>query len=284
MISFEEISFLINEGDSVVVNGDALSVLKCFPSDSVQCVVTSPPYWGVRDYNVDGQVGHEATIDEYIANLVAIFMEVKRIMRADGVMWLNIGDVYTSGNRGYRCIDKKSSARKMLFRPGTPSGLKRKDLIGLPWRLALELQKMGWYLRCDIIWNKPNSLPESVKDRPCRSHEYVFMFSKNESYYYDNSFMRVKGLGGKMKNINSVWNVKTKKSGLSHYAAFPEDLIGGCILATSRDEEYVLDPFFGIGTVGLICEKNNRRYLGVEINSDYIDMSLNDRLLDCKVL
>ena len=165
--------------------GDARYALSYFDDNIFQCCITSPPYWGLRDYNIEGQIGAEDSLDEYISDLVAIFREVRRTLKDDGTFWLNIGDSYTSGNRTWRDTDKKNSARAMSYRPPTPPGLKPKDLIGVPWRLALALQDDGWYLRADIIWHKPNCQPESVKDRPTRSHEYLFLFSKSEQYYYD---------------------------------------------------------------------------------------------------
>ncbi len=186
---------------SLILLGDASRVLARLPAASVRCVVTSPPYWGLRDYGIHGQIGLEETLAQYIGGLVGVFREMRRVLRPDGTFWLNIGDGYTSGNRGWRAPDKKNPARAMSVRPDTPAGLKPKDLIGVPWRLALALQDDGWFLRSDIIWHKPNAMPESVKDRPTRCHEYVFLLSKSESYYYnvriaqqrlDNLFSRVK--------------------------------------------------------------------------------------------
>jgi site-specific DNA-methyltransferase (cytosine-N4-specific) len=151
--------------------------------------VTSPPYWGLRDYNIPEQIGLETTLPQYVNRLVGVFAEAKRVL-AD-VFWLNIGDGYTSGNRGWRAPDKKNPAPAMNIRPDTPDGLKPKDLQGIPWRLAFALQSDGWYLRADIIWHKPNAMPESVKDRPTRAHEYLFMFTKSEHYAYDRtSFLK----------------------------------------------------------------------------------------------
>lgn len=166
---------------SMIIEGDAIFALQRLPTASVQCIVTSPPYWGLRDYGISGQIGLEDTLQQYINKLVSVFSEAKRVLKDSGVFWLNIGDGYTSGNRGYRAPDKKNPARAMTVRPDTPEGLKSKDLLGIPWRLALALQEDGWYLRSDIIWNKPNAMPESVKDRPTRSHEYVFMLTKKKS-------------------------------------------------------------------------------------------------------
>lgn len=168
-----------------VLVGDALQILSGFPDGLFQTVVTSPPYWGLRDYGVRGQIGAEMDVNKYISNLVAIFREARRALANDGTLWLNVGDSYTSGGRTWRDDDIKNKGRGMSYRAPTPNGLKPKDLIGVPWRVAFALQADGWYLRSDMIWNKPNCQPESVKDRPTRSHEYIFLFSKSERYFYD---------------------------------------------------------------------------------------------------
>jgi len=250
--------------------GDALKILKKIPSNSIQCVVTSPPYWGMRDYGSIDEIGAEPTIDEYLNDLSNIFNEINRVLKADGLLWLNIGDTYTSGNRKYRAQDKKNPARGMQSRPDTPKGLKPKDLIGLPWRLAFLLQKDGWYLRSDIIWYKPNAMPESVKDRPNRNHEYIFMFSKSEKYFFNQDSLIDKS--GKRKR--SVWEVPIKANNLKHNAIFPKDLITPCIKSSTNLGDLVLDPFFGSGTVGLVCEELNRKYIGIELNPQYIDIAL----------
>lgn len=261
--------------DSVIFEGDALHVLQRIPKKSVQCVVTSPPYWGLRDYNLQGQIGLEATLPQFLNRLIAIFNEVKRILRDDGTLWLNIGDGYTSGNRGYRATDKKNPARAMSIRPDTPEGLKPKDLQGIPWRLAFELQNDGWYLRSDIVWHKPNAMPESVKDRPTRSHEYLFMLTKSERYYYDYRAVKEIGLNGKLRNRRSVWNINTQPFPDVHFATFPPKLIEPCILASSKPGDYVLDPFFGSGTVGVVCAQHQRHYVGIELHPEYVAMAAN---------
>lgn len=261
--------------DSVIFEGDALHAIRLIPSNSIQCVVTSPPYWGLRDYGINGQIGLEPTLPQFINHLVSIFNEVKRVLKNDGTLWLNIGDGYTSGNRGYRASDKKNPARAMSIRPDTPEGLKPKDLQGIPWRLAFALQNDGWYLRSDIIWHKPNVMPESVKDRPTRAHEYLFMFTKSQNYYYDHESMKEPGLNGKPRNRRSVWDVNTHAFTEAHFATFPTKLIEPCILASSKPNDYVLDPFFGSGTVGLVCIQQNRRYVGIELNPDYISIAAN---------
>ncbi|MDR1677037.1 MAG: site-specific DNA-methyltransferase, partial [Deltaproteobacteria bacterium] len=191
---------------STIFEGDALTVLRRIESKSVRCTITSPPYWGLRTYGICDQIGLEDTVSQYINKLVSVFSEVKRVLADDGTFWLNIGDSYTSGNRGYRAPDKKNPARAMNIRPDTPDGLKPKDLIGLPWRLAFALQSDGWFLRNDIIWNKPNAMPESVKDRPSRSHEYIFMLTKSEKYYYDWQASKELTDNGGLRNRRSVWS------------------------------------------------------------------------------
>lgn len=260
--------------ESTLFEGDAINVLRRLPSDSVQCVVTSPPYWGLRDYGIEGQIGLETILPQFLNRLVAIFSEVKRVLKPDGLLWLNIGDGYTSGNRGYRAPDKKNPARAMSVRPDTPEGLKPKDLLGIPWRLAFALQDDGWYLRCDIVWNKPNATPESVADRPTRAHEYLFMLSKSERYYYHREAMKDIGSNGKPRNRRSVWDINTQAFAGSHFATFPPALIEPCILASTRPGDFVLDPFFGSGTVGMVCQRQARRYIGIELNPEYVRLAV----------
>ncbi|MGQ0565256.1 MAG: DNA-methyltransferase [Gemmobacter sp.] len=255
---------------SVIYEGDALTVLQRLPDDSVQCVVTSPPYWGLRNYNNPEQIGLEETLPQFINRLRAVFAEVRRVLRPDGVFWLNIGDGYTSGNRGWRAPDKKNPARAMDVRPNTPDGLKAKDLMGIPWRLAFALQDDGWYLRADIIWNKPNAMPESVRDRPTRAHEYMFMLTKGERYHYDRSAV----LEPNGRNCRSVWNIHTQGFVGAHFATFPPKLIEPCIKSSSRPGDMVLDPFFGSGTVGLVAQSLDRRYIGIELNPDYVALAV----------
>ncbi|MET3524405.1 DNA-methyltransferase [Mesorhizobium abyssinicae] len=252
--------------DSIIFEGDALTVLRRLPDRAVQCIVTSPPYWGLRDYNTADQIGLEPTLPQFINRLVEVFREAKRVLRDDGVFWLNIGDGFTSGNRGWRAPDKKNRARAMAVRPDTPDGLKPKDLLGIPWRLAFALQDDGWYLRADVIWHKPNAMPESVRDRPTRAHEYLFMFSKEEQYYYDRDAVRE--ING--RNLRSVWNINTLPFPGAHFATFPPKLIDPCLRASTRPGDFVLDPFFGSGTVGLVAEQLRRSYVGVELHPEYV--------------
>ncbi|PCJ20774.1 MAG: site-specific DNA-methyltransferase [SAR86 cluster bacterium] len=255
--------------ESTLLQGDALHALQILPSNSVQCIVTSPPYWGMRDYNVANQIGLESTLPQFINRLLAVFDECRRVLKDNGVFWLNIGDGYTSGNRGWRAPDSKHPARAMSTRPDTPEGLKPKDLLGLPWRLAFALQDDGWYLRVDVIWNKPNAMPESVKDRPPRSHEYLFMLTKNERYFYDRESM----LDQNGKNRRSVWDINTKPSTGSHFATFPPKLITPCILSSTNTDDFVLDPFFGTGTTGVVAVENGRKFVGIELNPEYVKFS-----------
>jgi site-specific DNA-methyltransferase (adenine-specific) len=263
----------IKLSESLILEGDSLDILRLLPSNSIQCAITSPPYWGLRDYNIKGQIGLEFSLQEFINHLVGIFNELKRVLRDDGTLWLNIGDGYTSGNRGYRASDKKNPARAMNLRPNTPEGLKPKDLQGVPWRLAFALQNDGWYLRSDIIWNKPNAQPESVKDRPTKSHEYLFMLTKSEQYYYNYEASKEIGLNGNQRNRRTVWNINTQSFPDAHFATFPTTLVDPCVFISSKPGDFVLDPFFGSGTVGLVCAKNNRHYVGIELNPEYVDIA-----------
>lgn len=259
---------------SLLIQGNALTTLKQFPDKYFRCCITSPPYWGLRDYEIENQIGAEVDLNEYIDNLVEVFQEVNRTLADDGTFWLNIGDSYTSGNRTWRHPDKKNPARGMNYRPPTPPGLKPKDLIGVPWRLAFALQSAGWYLRSDIIWYKPNCQPESVKDRPTQAHEYLFLFSKSEKYFYDYESLKEPALSkGKTRNRRSVWPIKTEAYNGAHFATFPPNLIRPCIIAGSQPNDFVLDPFLGSGTVGQISQEQNRKFVGIELKPEYIDIA-----------
>jgi DNA modification methylase len=202
-----------------------------------------------------------------------VFSQVRRVLKDDGTLWLNIGDSYTSGGRTWRASDKKNRVRAMNVRPPTPEGLKPKDLIGVPWLLAFALQKEGWFLRADIIWNKPNCQPESVKDRPTRSHEYIFLFSKNEHYRYDPAAVR----GPNGRNLRTVWDIHTRPYAEAHFATFPPALVEPCIKLGSSPRELILDPFIGSGTTGLMALKLDRRFVGIELNPSYLQIA-EDRL------
>ena len=223
----------------MVLPGDVRKTLELLDDQSVQCVVTSPPYWSLRDYGIDGQIGLTESMYSYIEELNAVFLQVKRVLRDDGTLWLNIGDSYTSGNRGWRAPDKKNPARAMSKRPKTPAGLKEKELIGLPWRLAFALQESGWYLRSEIIWQKPNAQPESVRDRVTREHEQLFLLSKSPKYKYD--VEAVKGPNG--RRLRDVWTIKTRPNPYArgHFATFPEELVERCLKIATSEDDVVLD-------------------------------------------
>jgi DNA modification methylase len=254
---------------SALLEGDARLALAAIPDRTFQTCITSPPYWSLRDYKINGQIGLESSVDDYIHNLAVTFEHVRRVLRDDGTLWLNIGDSYTSGGRTWRATDKKNPVRAMNVRPPTPNGLKPKDLIGVPWRLAFALQQAGWYLRADIVWNKPNCQPESVKDRPTRCHEYVFLFSKSERYVYNHTARR----GPNGRNLRTVWDINTKPYPEAHFATFPPSLIEPCVQVSTQADDLVLDPFIGSGTTGLVALKLRRRFIGIELNSSYLDIA-----------
>ncbi len=256
-----------------IICGDARIALCSLQAESVQTCVTSPPYWGLRDYGIEGQIGAEMRIDDYFTHLVDVFREVRRVIRPDGTLWLNIGDSYTSGGRKWRDSDKKNPARGMDYRPPTPDGLKPKDLIGVPWRLAFALQADGWYLRSDIIWHKPNGHPESVKDRPSRVHEYVFLFTKEERYKYHYERVKEPAVTGDTKGLRSVWSLNTEPMKEKHFAAFPTKLVARCLEAGSDESDVVLDPFLGSGTVGVVAQNLNRQFIGVELSREYVEIA-----------
>jgi len=271
-------NFLVPGGN--IILGNALEVLDTLPSNSFQTCITSPPYWGLRDYGTTNQIGAEFCIDDYIINLTTLFSKIRNVLCDDGILWLNIGDSYTSGNRTWRDDDKKNPGRAMTYRPPTPKGLKPKDLIGVPWKVAFALQNDGWYLRSDIIWNKPNCQPESVRDRPTRSHEYIFMLTKNEKYYYDFESIRETTVdNSNKKNKRTVWNINTEGFKGAHFAVFPTELVKTCLLASTKFNDKVLDPFFGSGTLGTVCQQFNRQFLGIELSSEYVQLAYN-RLKD----
>jgi site-specific DNA-methyltransferase (adenine-specific) len=253
---------------STLFQGSAETILPVLPDSRFRTCVTSPPYWGLRDYAEENQIGAEPEPALYIERLTAIFDQVRRVLRDDGTLWLNLGDSYTSGNRATRAPDKKNPVRAMNYRARTPKGMKPKDLVGIPWMVAFALRDAGWYFRSDIIWEKPNCMPESVKDRPTRSHEYMFLFAKSLRYHYDSSKARVNG-----RNRRTVWSVPTEAFSGAHFATFPPTLIEPCILTGSIPGDWVLDPFFGSGTVGVVCEQQRRKYVGIELNPAYAQLA-----------
>ena len=270
----ENLIFPELQNDFLLIVGDAKEELSKFSDSIFQSCITSPPYWGLRDYGISNQIGAEDSLDDYIQNLVLIFREVRRTLKADGTLWLNIGDGYTSGNRGWRAPDKKNRGRAMSYRPNTPDGLKPKDLLGVPWRLAFALQSDGWYLRSDIIWNKPNCQPESVKDRPTRAHEYIFLLTKSEKYYYNLEATMEDALNGSgKKNRRTVWNINTKPFNDAHFAVFPTELVEICMLTGSKSESMILDPFLGSGTVAQVSLEWDRKCVGIELNPEYAEIT-----------
>lgn len=281
-----------------VLLGDALEQLRDLADESVNCCVTSPPYFGLRDYDVPGQIGLESTPEEYIEKLVGIFREVRRVLRHDGTLWLNIGDSYATSSGAQPPRNTRNSYGHTKKR--VPCGYKRKDLIGVPWMLAFALRADGWYLRQDIIWSKPNCMPESVRDRCTKSHEYIFLLSKSEKYFFDakaisepttqygrkrkdrfggNKYLGVyHSEGGTYtqkaeKNKRDVWSISTKGFKGAHFAVFPEELVKPCILAGCPESGVVLDPFMGSGTTGVVAKKLWRDFIGIEINQKYLSMA-----------
>lgn len=250
-----------------IYEGDSRLLLKNIEAESVECVITSPPYWGLRDYGHPDQIGLEPKLHDYLKQLSIIFNEIYRILKNNGIFWLIIGDGYTSGNRKYRATDKKNPSRYLKNRPDTPSSLKKKDLLGIPWRLAFLLQDSGWYLRNDIIWHKPNAMPESVKDRHYRNHEYIFMLTKSEKYLFNQSLIKTNN----SDLLRSVWSINTSSRSTIHSATFPLELIKYIITISSKENDVIMDPFCGTGTVGLACAKLNRYFLGIEINKIFIN-------------
>jgi site-specific DNA-methyltransferase (cytosine-N4-specific) len=258
----------------VVLHGDTREAIRTIPNNSVQCAVTSPPYWGVRDYGVADQIGAEPDLLRYVNDLVMVFREVRRILTPSGTFWLNIGNTYSSGGRKWRDADDKNKGRAMSYRPPTPEGLKKKDLIGVAWLLALACQRDGWYLRNDIIWYKPNCQPESVKDRLTVAHEYLFLFSKSERYYFNQDAIKQQTTNGNgLKNRRTVWSINTEPCPEAHFAIFPRELIRPCIMAGSHRNDIVFDPFYGTGTTGIVAKELNRKCIGIELNTEFIEIA-----------
>ena len=290
-----------------VIIGDALETLRGLSDGVAHTCVTSPPYFGLRDYGVDGQIGLEATVEEYIDQLVEVFREVRRVLRPDGTLWLNIGDSYATRSGVQPPTNTRNSNGHTEKRP--PKGYKYKDLIGIPWALAFALRADGWYLRDDIIWHKTNAMPEAVRDRPTRAHEYLFLLSKAQRYYYDadaiaepcgckgnSRSFRGGGAytdhqsfenGGEVerttqgndinekgtRNKRDVWSVATAQFREAHYATFPPELIRPCILAGCPRGGLVIDPFFGSGTTGVVALQEERDFVGIELNPAYGEMA-----------
>jgi DNA modification methylase len=257
-----------------LITGNALTELKTIPDKYVDCCVTSPPYFGLRDYECEGQIGNESTPDEYVQNLAAVFTEIKRILKDYGTLWLNIGDSYTQSGKGYDYDPKRTpKLRPTRINSGKHWGLGGKQLFMIPFRAAAALQQTGWILRQDIIWVKPNPMPEPVKDRCTRSHEYIFLFTKEKKYYYDYKALQEQATSNKSdtRNMRDVWTIypdTTKDK--EHYAVFPEELARRCILAGCPENGTVIDPFAGSGTTLYVAQKYERNSIGIELNTDYV--------------
>lgn len=290
--------------------GDALEQLRTLPSESVHTCVTSPPYYNLRDYGIAGQIGNEPSVEEYLQKLVRVFREVRRVLREDGTLWVNMGDSYATRSGKQPPTNTRNSYGHTEKR--TPQGYKYKDLIGVPWQLAFALREDGWYLRQDIVWYKTNAMPESVKDRCTKSHEYIFLLSKSERYYFNAAAIRepvtsIKGnartfrgggtyVGGQSysnsacverkshgncenqagyRNKRDVWPVSTTGFRGAHFAVFPEKLIEPCVVAGCPESGIVLDPFMGSGTTGVVAKRLGREFIGIDLNSEYIEISAN---------
>ncbi len=305
-----------------VITGNCMDVLKGIKDKSISCCVTSPPYYGLRDYGINGQFGQEKTPDEYIEQLIKVFQEVRRVLADDGTLWVNIGDSYAGSSQGIGgagstpSLQNTNRGTSVMHEKGQRSvtaridGYKPKDLIGIPWMLAFALRNDGWYLRQDIIWSKPNAMPESVKDRCTKSHEYIFLLSKNKDYYFNHEAMQEAAVnnavsarenppryGGKKytqnpesffrtksgnayaytgrRNRRDVWNISTQPCKDAHFAVFPEKLVEPCILAGSKEGDTVLDPFGGSGTTGYVANRLGRHAIIIEINPKYADIARN---------
>ena len=278
------------------ITGDAASLP--IPDKSVNCCVTSPPYFGLRDYGVEGQIGLEPTPDEFVARLVAVFREVRRVLTDDGTLWLNLGDSYAA-NRPYQVTPTKWPGLEQGQSSKVPDGMKPKDLIGIPWMVAFALRADGWYLRSDVIWHKPNPMPESVTDRPTKAHEYLFLLSKSQRYYYDHAAIaepadpknwrenptvrecppgqqaqsKLDSRRGEIRpdtrNRRSVWTVTTQPFAEAHFATMPPELVRPCILAGCPKDGVVLDPFGGAGTVPLVARQEGRGFVYNDLNPAY---------------
>ena len=285
-----------------ILAGDCRETLKNLADQSINTCITSPPYWGLRDYGEKEQLGLEDTPEEFVDNLVKVFREVKRVLRDDGTVWLNLGDSYANTPTGNIGNSKKQKTNIRSHKDFKRNGIFRlpyKNLIGIPWRVAFALQQDGWYLRQDIIWHKPNPMPESVTDRCTKAHEYIFLLSKNAKYYYDHEAIKedakfpdgpntpssIKAVEGvysanlqkiganDKRNKRSVWTVTTKPYKEAHFATFPIDLIEPCVLAGCPEGGTVLDPFGGSGTTGQIADGHNRNAILCELNPEYIEIS-----------
>lgn len=268
-----------------ILVGNVFEKIKEIPDETIDTVVTSPPYWGLRDYGQNGQIGLEKTPDEYVEQLVNLFQEIRRTLKKEGTVWLNIGDSYVgTGHKGNYKDPKYSEGRngQAVAVNNKVDGLKSKDLVGIPWRVAFALQASGWYLRQEIIWAKSNPMPESVTDRCTKSHESIFLLSKSPSYYFDHEAIREPAKKSETKNDTKdplpkrnkrdVWTVPVASYKGAHFATFPEELITPCILAGAPLGGVVFDPFAGSGTTLYVANKNGRNAVGIELNPQYVEL------------
>lgn len=253
-----------------VCQGDALEVVKSIADESFDCIVTSPPYYSLRDYGVEGQIGLEDTVGKYVAKLVEVMSELRRVLRPDGLLFLNLGDTYYSGKGRSHGVDPKSSKRRFGLRPvdrsgGLGSGVSRKSAIGVPWRVALKMINRGWVLRSPIIWHRTHSLPEAVKDRPRRSYEYVFMFAKDRYYYFNRKAL------DDIKMEEDVWTISARPKNANGIdtAPFPDRLVEQCLAIGCRPQGEVLDPFAGSGTTLRVALQSGRHAVGIDISRDF---------------
>ena len=284
--------------------GNSLEKIDEIKEKSVQAIVTSPPYWGLRDYHADGQLGEELVPEDFVKTLTFLFNKSKRVLKDDGTLWLNIGDTYFGAKGGHweggnsiTNDDTGGNYRMQRKAPPKHHRLKTKDLTGVPWMLAFSLQKDGWYLRQDIIWHKPNPMPEAVKDRCVKSHEYIFLLSLKPRYYFDYKAIQEKAIyagdnrasrgdsrrdelltnnmaatsqpTGEFRNKRSVWSINTAQSGEAHFAVFPEKIPELCIKAGTKEGDIVLDPFMGSGTTANVAKRLGRKWIGIELNEEY---------------
>lgn len=297
-----------------IIEGDTIQGMKTLADNSVDCCITSPPYWGLRDYGHGDQLGLEPTLEAYVENMVKVFREVRRVLKPTGTLWLNLGDSYATGGMSNPSASstlgggKDRVAASYNITRKLPHGLKPKDLVGIPWRVAFALQADGWYLRQDIIWHKPNPMPESVTDRCTKSHEYLFLLAKSEKYFYDHEAVKEPAVtagedrgGGKKganeyartgdeklrtkaglasigvtpdtRNRRDVWTIPTKPFKGAHFAVMPEALVEPCILAGCPEGGVVFDPFTGSGTTGAVALRHNRNFIGTELNPEYIQIA-----------
>lgn len=296
-----------------ILEGDVLARLRELEAGSVRCCVTSPPYWGLRDYGHAGQIGLEPTPEAYVERMVEVFREVRRVLADDGTVWLNLGDSYIGGGRGGGAENckQRTNVGSLDAAPNLRhEQIKTKDLVGIPWRVAFALQADGWWLRSDIVWSKPNPMPESVTDRPTKAHEYMFLLAKAERYYYDaaavaeesnqtdtaswscrkaaggssgslvigHNASHGKGLSHNLgragtRNRRTVWTIPTQPFPGAHFAVMPEALVDPCVRAGSAVGDLVLDPFAGSGTVGVVALRHGRRFVGIELNPTYAAMA-----------